>query len=234
MARSRNIKPGFFTNEVLGELEPLARLLFAGLWCHADREGRLEDRLKRLRPQIFPFDDCNIEELAQCLHDAGMILRYVIDGKRYIQILNFKKHQNPHIKEAQSTIPAPDKNGFSMEVATLIPDSLNLIPDSLNPIKAAARANGHATPVDISVAMRSKGVNVNASHPDVISLSEQGVTTKTTLEAIRIAQEDRGKKTPSIKYLIPIINELLSNPIAKKSATMQAVENLEALKNGKH
>ena len=131
MARSRNIKPGFFTNEVLGELDPLARLLFAGLWCHADREGRLEDRLRRLKPQILPFDNCDIEVLAQSLHDAGIVLRYVVDGKRYIQILKFKEHQNPHVKEAPSTIPAPDKNSSSMEVATLIPSSL--IPDSLNP-----------------------------------------------------------------------------------------------------
>jgi len=48
MARSRNIKPGFFRNEMLAECSPLARLLFAGLWCLADRFGRLEDRPKRI------------------------------------------------------------------------------------------------------------------------------------------------------------------------------------------
>ena len=48
MARARNIKPGFFANENLAECDPLARLLFAGLWCLADREGRLEDRPKRI------------------------------------------------------------------------------------------------------------------------------------------------------------------------------------------
>lgn len=133
MARSRNIKPGFFVNEVLGELNPLARLLFAGLWCHADREGRLEDRLKRLKPQILPYDECDIDALAQCLHDASLIHRYVIGNKRYIQIIEFKKHQNPHIKEQRSTIPAPCMNGASIVVATLIPDSLNPMPDASKP-----------------------------------------------------------------------------------------------------
>ena len=130
MARSRNIKPGFFTNEHLGELDPLARLLFAGLWCHADREGRLEDRLKRLKPQILPFDNCDIEALANSLFKKGFIQRYVVDGKGYIQISEFRKHQNPHMKEQPSTIPAPDKHQTSMSVAHLIPDSFNLIPDS--------------------------------------------------------------------------------------------------------
>jgi hypothetical protein len=133
MARSRNIKPGFFTNEVLGEMSPLARILFAGMWCHADREGRLEDRMKRLKPQVLPYDDCDIEALAQCLHDAGLVYRYVVDGKGYIQVIEFKKHQNPHVKEQASTIPAPDMHRACTGVAGLIPDSLNLIPSSLIP-----------------------------------------------------------------------------------------------------
>ena len=130
MARSRNIKPSFFTNDVLGELEPLARLLFAGMWCHADRLGRMDDRPKKLKVEILPYDDCDAHRLIQCLHDAKMVQRYVIDGKGYIQIINFLKHQNPHIKEQESTIPAPDMHQTCTEVARLIPSSL--IPSSLS------------------------------------------------------------------------------------------------------
>lgn len=39
MARARNIKPSFFKNEDLADLNPFDRLLFIGLWCLADREG---------------------------------------------------------------------------------------------------------------------------------------------------------------------------------------------------
>lgn len=49
MAGARNIKPGFFTNDVLAACDQLARLLFAGLWTVADRAGRLEDRPKRIK-----------------------------------------------------------------------------------------------------------------------------------------------------------------------------------------
>ena len=51
MARARNIKPSFFMNENLAECDPLARILFVGLWTLADRDGRLEDRPKPLRVQ---------------------------------------------------------------------------------------------------------------------------------------------------------------------------------------
>ena len=52
MARARNLKPSFFTNDKLAELHPLGRLLFAGLWTIADREGRLEDRPKRIKTDV--------------------------------------------------------------------------------------------------------------------------------------------------------------------------------------
>lgn len=56
MARARNIKPSFFTNLELGECSPLARLLFIGLWCIADRKGRLEDKPKQIKIQTIPYD----------------------------------------------------------------------------------------------------------------------------------------------------------------------------------
>lgn len=141
MARARNIKPRFFSNETLGALAPLARLLFIGMWCYADREGRLEDRPARLKTEILPYDKCDIDKLAQCLHDARMVHRYIVDGQQYIQIINFSRHQNPHIHEQPSIIPAPDKHDTSTVVAG--PLTSSLIPSYLLPIKTLfANANG--------------------------------------------------------------------------------------------
>ncbi|MGE5650932.1 MAG: hypothetical protein ACM34A_12115 [Bacillota bacterium] len=152
MARARNIKPGFFTNDVLAEVDPLGRILFAGLWTIADREGRLEDRPKKIKAQILPYDDCNCDELLQDLHKYGFILRYELNGNQYIQIIKWAEHQNPHVKEADSTIPAPDKNSASTVQAqekteTSRADSLNPITDSLNPhtsSKPAARGDEYS------------------------------------------------------------------------------------------
>lgn len=109
MARIRYIKPGFFHNENLAELKPLARLMFAGLWCHADREGRLEDRPARLRKEILGYDNCNANALLQTLADAGFIIRYkAADGTALIQVSTWHKHQRPHKRELPSTYPAPD------------------------------------------------------------------------------------------------------------------------------
>jgi hypothetical protein len=145
MARARNIKPGFFLNDKLAECDPLARLLFAGLWCIADREGRLEDRPKRIKAEVLPYDDCDPDDLLNQLAQRGFIIRYEVDGNRYIQITNFKKHQNPHVKEAPSIIPPPPEQELAPEkhcTSTVQTpekhdkdpaDSLKLIPDSLKP-----------------------------------------------------------------------------------------------------
>lgn len=131
MSRARNIKPGFFKNEELAELPFEFRILFQGLWCLADREGRLEDRPKRIKAEVFPYDDVDVNAGLSALEDAGFVVRYQSEETAYIQVLEFLKHQNPHCKEAASTIPAPDKHGASTGNSGTSPaDSLNLIPDS--------------------------------------------------------------------------------------------------------
>jgi len=111
MARSRVIKPGLFQNEFLAELPFETRLLFAGLPCYADREGRLEDRPKRIKMMLFPADDVDIDAMLDALSMQNFIQRYEVDNIKYIQIVSFKKHQKPHAKEQPSTIPSNDLGG---------------------------------------------------------------------------------------------------------------------------
>jgi uncharacterized phage protein (TIGR02220 family) len=127
VARSRNIKPSFFTNDTLAECDPLARILFAGLWTIADREGRLEYRPKRIKAQILPYDICEVEKLISQLQKNRFLVVYEINDCKYLQILNFSKHQHPHVKELESTIPAPDLSGAKTSL-TFNPITLTLNP----------------------------------------------------------------------------------------------------------
>ena len=113
MARSRNLKPGFFRNEDLAECTPWARLCFAGLWTLADREGRLEDRPKRIKGDLFAFDTVEVEPLLAELDRFGFIRRYASEGKACILVVNFCKHQNPHHREGPSELPAPESPGLA-------------------------------------------------------------------------------------------------------------------------
>lgn len=105
MSRSRLLKPGFFKNEQLAELPFEARLCFAGLWTLADREGRLEDRPKRIDAELFPYDAVDMDGLLVALADKGLIRRYVVVGRAVIDIPTFLEHQKPHMRESVSELP---------------------------------------------------------------------------------------------------------------------------------
>lgn len=119
MARKRMLSPDFFTHERLTDLQPLARLLFAALWTIADKDGRLEERQKKIKLATLPFDDVDIDELLAELADRSgladdeqaFIVRYSVGSRRYIAIPNFTKWQKPHPREADSVIPPPGDAG---------------------------------------------------------------------------------------------------------------------------
>lgn len=122
MARARTIKPSFFQNEELAELEPIERLAFIGMWTIADFKGCIEFRPKRLKIQLLPYDNCDFEKIAINLDKSGLIRNYSVQGKRYIKIINFEKHQNPHKNERDAGSDIPD---FSEELEVKICDLKN-------------------------------------------------------------------------------------------------------------
>ena len=107
MPRIRSIKPTFFTDADLCELSALHRLLFAGLWCLADREGRLDDKPREIKVASLPFDRCNVDAMLTELAREGFIVRYEVEGRSYIAIPTFTDHQRPNHREAKSAIPPP-------------------------------------------------------------------------------------------------------------------------------
>ena len=148
--RARNIKPALFTNEVLGSADPLLTILFAGLWCAADREGRLEDRPLRIRAEVFPYrPQFDADKGIAWLADQGFVRRYEVHGIKIIQIIEFRKHQHPHKNETHSVLPAaarasttkarratvkgPKRDGPRHEASQPLDEGLRLIPDSLIP-----------------------------------------------------------------------------------------------------
>ena len=112
MARIRYLKPGFFKDEDIKELPYVARLFYQGLWIQADRDGRGEDRPQRLKVEIMPYDEVDVEKIMQLLAcpkkstSRPFIIRYQVGGERYYQIVSWHRHQKPHHTERPSEIPA--------------------------------------------------------------------------------------------------------------------------------
>lgn len=138
--RARNLKPGFFKSEQVCVLEPLTRILFSGLWCLADRNGILEDRPMRIKAEVLPYDNCDIETMLCSMVKNGLIDRYEVEGAKLISIPNFTKHQRPHHAEPAVFAPKPGKGtsspGIGASSNVTSPESsggIALNPSSLNP-----------------------------------------------------------------------------------------------------
>lgn len=160
--RARSIKPGICDNELLGTADPLYTLLFERLWMMADREGRLEDRPLRIKAQSFPYrEGLDVEPMLAWLHQNQFILRYSSGEQRFIQVLKFSEHQSPHVKEAPSKIPAPEKHQTSPvqtpDKEQPKPALAALTPSSLTPDSGLLTAD--------SGSLRSQRTQARASPP---------------------------------------------------------------------
>ena len=110
--RSRRFGEAFFADDRLAELDPLARIFFLGLLACADREGRLEDRPRKLKALVLPFDNADPDSMLADLARLGLLRRYEADGRRLLAIHGFRDdgsvaYQRPHPNETASTLPPP-------------------------------------------------------------------------------------------------------------------------------
>lgn len=106
--RARNIKPGFFKNPDLADAGPAAQLLCIGLWCMADKEGRLKDQPRVIKAEVFPYYEIDVNRELTVIQRLGHIRRFEVGGIKVIEVINFRKHQSPHHTERGSELPAYD------------------------------------------------------------------------------------------------------------------------------
>ena len=97
MARSRILKPEFWSDEKLATVPREARLTFAGLWTCSDDYGVTKGHPAWLKAQIFPYDvDLPLTEFRKWLADLeriGVIVPFTADGESFFHISNFSDHQ---------------------------------------------------------------------------------------------------------------------------------------------
>lgn len=111
MARIRTIKPAFFRDFDLYQLEHATglpvRVAFAGLWTAADKAGRFTWRPKELKLDCLPHDGCDFGDVLSALERGGFVRRYEVGVKAYGHIRSWDKHQRPRNDEEDSRLPPP-------------------------------------------------------------------------------------------------------------------------------
>ena len=111
MGRIRTIKPDAFRSESLSSVPRETRWTFAGLWTYVDDAGRGLDNARLIWAELYPLDDDvtpeDVERDIDALARVGAVVRYSADGKNYLVIPAFDKHQAAAYRRSESHIPAP-------------------------------------------------------------------------------------------------------------------------------
>jgi hypothetical protein len=131
MPRIRTIKPEFPQSETIGRLSRDARLLFIMLWTFVDDSGRARASSRLLASALYPYDEDAgglIERWLVELDREGCIRRYIIDGKSYLDIPNWLKHQKidrpspsriPEFDEASRALDEPSSTDLGPRIKDL-------------------------------------------------------------------------------------------------------------------
>lgn len=129
MARIRTIKPDFWTDGNIVRLTPFARLLYIGLWNFTLCDhGHVADDAFKLKLQVLPSDDVDVDALLAELMDADRIQRVTdASGRTYLHVKRFEDHQkiDPRWK---TRCPACAQKDSLVPVET--PVSLRVLPDT--------------------------------------------------------------------------------------------------------
>jgi len=112
MANRRMIYQDFFEDDYFGMADPLIRLTWIGLiTAVADDQGRILDNSSLIKARVFVYDrtvnEAMIDDWLNKLNSDGKILRYQVEGKRLIQIVNWWNYQTPAWAN-YSKYPSPD------------------------------------------------------------------------------------------------------------------------------
>jgi len=98
-----------------GDLAEFCQALYPLVLCHSDDFGRLQGDTFTIKHMCFPTSPRSVAEFAIALahlHAVGLIVRYEVDSKLYIQIQNFDPHQQGLHKRTASKFPdIPDNSG---------------------------------------------------------------------------------------------------------------------------
>lgn len=94
MARSRTLKPEFWTDSRIVKLSPFARLFYQGMWNFALCDfGHLDDDPDSLKLKILPVDPVDPYELVEeLIANERVIRRTTPEGRSYLRVPTLDKH----------------------------------------------------------------------------------------------------------------------------------------------
>lgn len=133
---NRIIKESICTSETMSKLSWFEQVLFIRLVVLVDDYGRYDARPKIIKGKGFPLDNVTDKQISIALSNlatADIVDLYIVDGKPYLQLKTWAKHQQ--IRACKSKFPEPNESDRTCN--QLISDDCKC---SRNPIQSESKS----------------------------------------------------------------------------------------------
>ena len=115
---NRILKETICTSDNIDRLSAFEETVFYRLMVNCDDFGRMDGRAKILAARLFPLKEIPADQVAESMRAlalADLVTLYEVDGKPYVQMTTWDKHQS--VRAIKSKYPSPD-DGTITEVAS--------------------------------------------------------------------------------------------------------------------
>ena len=106
---NRLLKESICTSDNIDRLSAFHETMFYRLMVNCDDYGRMDARHKILSAKLFPLKDISaakIEDGLKAMMAADLVLLYEVDGKPFLQMKTWERHQQ--IRAKKSRYPGPE------------------------------------------------------------------------------------------------------------------------------
>ena len=153
---NRILKESICTSENIDQLSAFHETVFYRLIVNCDDFGRLDARPKILASRLFPLKDIRasqMEDALRALTSAELVTLYEVDGKPFLQMNTWDRHQQKRAKA--SKYPSPDSGMIADDIicnqmiADVPENRESRIENTRNENREEKRASARFTPPSI-------------------------------------------------------------------------------------
>lgn len=214
---NRIIKESICTSEEVDQLNAFQETVFYRLIVNCDDYGRMDARAKILKSKLFPLKDVRVETIEaalEALASAELVILYEVDGKPFLQMKTWDRHQRVRAKVSKYPAPADAcchltaDRGQAPADGEEAPQSAGIC--ARNPIQSESESKSEANDNSARAkeeeddgftafweAFPQRTGDIRQAYYEYLGVLQMGVTPQMLLDAVTWQAKQKGRYMPS-------------------------------------
>lgn len=180
---NRIIKESICTSDTIDQLSWFEEVFFYRLLVNCDDYGRFDARTAILKARLFPLRSVTEKQISDALYKlstVGIVALYEYDGRPYLQLVTWDKHQQIRSRKAKYPLPPED---IPCKREHIMPEEKD-IEDLLYDVMSSTKRFGEHTLLSVE-----RQVRVGESYLDIVAKTESSETLVFELKRGRLSNK---------------------------------------------